>query len=527
MNEYRNRSGRRMAQPHQKTGLWTQYRRWVAGLTRAERIRYRLLQGAVIISLIIIAAFLILQSWIRVPELPNVDAEGGDILSSDVSGEMPSVAKSGRKDGMYTFLLVGKDTAGGGNTDTMILLTYDTVNKKMYGLSLPRDTMVNVSTTSKRLNVVYNYNKGKDKSTQVKNGMAALKKEVSRLTGITPDFYVIVEWEAIGKLVDAVGGVEFEVPFDMDYDDPTPGQDLHIHQKAGLRLLSGDDAMQVIRHRKNNDGSHSDGDVGRLKIQQSFLKAAAKKCLQPATLLKVPELAKIFSQNVTTDLTVGNILAFAQLAMGMDAEKDIQFITMPNQDARYPRVSMVLPVVDELLAALNSGFDPYVDQIRASDLQVLVRNSDGSYSVTGGTLLDETLSRPRGSGSSSGGGQTAETPEEPEEELPDPDGSQELPPDGSQVIPPDGSGTLPPNGSQELPPDGSQGDQTVPPSESGGDSGLPETGGSQDAGSGETGEQPEPPAEGGSSAGGTEGGEGLTVSELPDWLNPTGLEPAA
>ena len=66
---------------------------------------------------------------------------------------------------MYTFLLVGKDTAGGGNTDTMILLTYDTVNKKMYGLSLPRDTMVNVSTTSKRLNAVYNYNKGKDKST--------------------------------------------------------------------------------------------------------------------------------------------------------------------------------------------------------------------------------------------------------------------------------------------------------------------------------------------------------------------------
>ena len=380
MNEYRNRSGRRMAQPHQKTGLWTQYRRWVAGLTRAERIRYRLLQGAVIISLIIIAAFLILQSWIRVPELPNVDAEGGDILSSDVSGEMPSVAKSGRKDGMYTFLLVGKDTAGGGNTDTMILLTYDTVNKKMYGLSLPRDTMVNVSTTSKRLNAVYNYNKGKDKSTQVKNGMAALKKEVSRLTGITPDFYVIVEWEAIGKLVDAVGGVEFEVPFDMDYDDPTPGQDLHIHQKAGLRLLSGDDAMQVIRHRKNNDGSHSDGDVGRLKIQQSFLKAAAKKCLQPATLLKVPELAKIFSQNVTTDLTVGNILAFAQLAMGMDAEKDIQFITMPNQDARYPRVSMVLPVVDELLAALNSGFDPYVDQIRGVD---------SSYTM--GLLLDRGL----------------------------------------------------------------------------------------------------------------------------------------
>ena len=54
-----------------------------------------------------------------------------------------------------------------------------------------------------------------------------------------------------------------------------------------------------------------------------------------------------------------------------------------------------------------------------------------------------------------------------------------------------------------------------------------EPGGSQDAGNGETGQQPEPPAEGGASTGGTEGSEGMTVSELPDWLNPTGLEPAA
>lgn len=300
--------------------------------------------------------------------------------------------------------------------------------------------------------------------------------------------------------------------------------------------------MGLIRWRHNNDYSvqYPNGDLGRVQTQQAFLKAVAAECLKPEILLKVTSLAEIFMENVSTDLSLGNLLAFAQLAVGMDAEQDIQFITMPNQDAHYPRVSMVLPVVDELLAALNDGFNPYVDQIRASDLQVLVRNSDGSYSVTGGTLLDETLSRPRGGGSSSGGGQTAEEPEAPEEELPDPggsqvlppdgsqtlppDGSQELPPDGSQTVPPDGSGTLPPDGSQEQTPDGSQGGgQTVPPSESGGDSSLPEPGGSQNAGNGGTGAQPEPPAEGGSSA----GGEGLTVTELPDWLNPTGLEPAA
>lgn len=126
--------------------------------------------------------------------------------------------------------------------------------------------------------------------------MTALKQEVSRLTGIYPDFYVMVEWEAIGELVDALGGVYFDVPFDMNYDDPY--QDLHIHQEAGYRKLSGEDAMEVIRWRKNN-GEPSPGDVGRIQIQQDFLSAILDKCLQPATLLKAPALAQVFLNNVT------------------------------------------------------------------------------------------------------------------------------------------------------------------------------------------------------------------------------------
>ena len=131
----------------------------------------------------------------------------------------------------------------------------------------------------------------------------------------------------------------------MDYDDPTPGQDLHIHLKQGYQELNGEQAMGLIRWRHNNDYSvqYPNGDLGRVQTQQAFLKAVAAECLKPEILLKVTSLAEIFMENVSTDLSLGNLLAFAQLAMGMDAEKDIQFITMPNQDARYPRVSMVLP----------------------------------------------------------------------------------------------------------------------------------------------------------------------------------------
>lgn len=404
------RPSRRRRQSSGPAGWWQQHREWVAGLDRGTEAPLPAASdagGPFHPGDRGVAGAEDVDEAAGNPGSAGRDRDRpGDGAPNFDGAELPEVARSGRQPGVYTFLLVGQDTAGGGNTDTMLLLTFDSKAKTVHGMSLPRDTMINTSRkgSGHRLNAVYNFNKGRDPDTQLVNGITALKKEVGKLTGIAPDFYVVVQWEAVGRLVEAIGGVHFEVPFDMDYDDPTPGQDLHIHLKQGYQELNGEQAMGLIRWRHNNDYSvqYPNGDLGRVQTQQAFLKAVAAECLKPEILLKVTSLAEIFMENVSTDLSLGNLLAFAQLAMGMDAEKDIQFITMPNQDARYPRVSMVLPVVDELLAALNSGFDPYVDQIRASDLQVLVRNSDGSYSVTGGTLLDETLSRPRGSGSSSG-----------------------------------------------------------------------------------------------------------------------------
>lgn len=474
-------------------GWWSRHKAWVAGMSRGQKIRYRLLQVLVVIAVIVIVAALALRAWMKLPEIPASSTLEGDSSSYD-GAELPDVAKSGRKEGVYTFLLVGQDTAGGGNTDTMMLITFDTKNKTIDGMSLPRDTMINVDRkgSGHRLNAVYNYNKGSDPDTQVEKGITALKKEVGKLTGITPDFYVMVQWEAVGKMVDALGGVYFEVPFDMDYDDPTVGQDLHIHLKEGYQKLDGEQAMGLIRWRHNNDYSvqYPNGDLGRIQTQQAFLKAVAAECLKPATLLKAPALAEVFMENVTTDLSLGNLLAFAQLAAGMDAEQDVNFISMPVTDAKYSGVSMVLPVVDELLEVLNESFNPYLSDIQSSDLQVLVRNSDGSYSVTGGTLLDSSLASSKGSSSSgsssgsnsdkesnssSGGssgssnqGQTQKPvePEEPTEQepvTPEEPTTPEEPSEGSgEGSQPDGGTTEPSN-----PDDG----QTSGGSEGGGQSG--------------------------------------------------------
>lgn len=459
MSEYNDKHGRREAPGgFSLKKWWAGYRGWVASLDRGARIRYRVYQGLSVAALLVIALVLFLQSWIKLPEVPvppepGTGSEGPPSQSGQPAGleyegaELPSVTKSGRKPGYYTFLLVGKDTSSG-LTDTMMLVTYDTQGKKINAISLLRDTMVNTSGKSggqKRLNAVYNRNRGDSKLSEkerIENGMTALKKEVSRLTGIYPDFYVMVEWEAIGRLVDAVNGVEFEVPFDMDYDDPY--QDLHIHQKKGLRVLDGRDAMEVIRFRKSNDDAPYKikmGDLERTQIQRDFLTAVLKKCLTPEILLKLPTLVDIFVDNVDTDLTVGNILAFAQLAIGMDVENGVNFVPMPCYGVSYGGASLVCAQEKELLELLNDGINPYLDEIRSSDLQLMYQKSNGAFGVTNGTLADPAVGRvyvaPK------------PKPEEPDSSEEPGDTSGEENPDTS--TPPDSSGEETPPGDASEP----------------------------------------------------------------------------
>lgn len=405
MSELNRHRGKREA-----PGLWSRYRAWAAGLDRGGKLRLRLCQVLAVLAILIGGGALFLRSWIRLPDVPNLPGANnkpGDGASQSQPGqpgdisyegaELPDVAKSGRKPGYYTFLLCGKDVVSN-STDTMILITYDTKGKRIDAVSLLRDTMTNSSGrrgAQKRLNVVFTRNRGDSKLSEkerTENGMTALKKEVSHLTGIYPDFYVLVEWEAIGRLVDAIGGVYFDVPYTMNYDDDA--QDLHIHQEKGYRLLDGRDAMEVVRFRKSNKDDPDKvilGDSGRTKIQRDFMTAVLKKCLTPEILLKLPTLADIFMDNVETDLSVGNILAFAQLAIGMDAENNIKFEAMPYYNVTYTGDALACVQEKDMLELLNAGLNPYLDEIKSSDLQLMYRKSGGGFGVTNGKLVDPAV----------------------------------------------------------------------------------------------------------------------------------------
>lgn len=343
---------------------------------------------ALIVVLAVVAVLVILfaiyKSWAKLPDLP--DLPSADNPTADpITGEVPSskpISDAARREGVYTFLVAGRDTGGGGNTDTLMLATYDVPNQKLSVMSIPRDTMVNArhKGSNRKINGVWNLGLYYAEKGSTKKGIDYLKEAVGDLFGFTPDFYVIVNWEAFGRLVDAIGGVDFEVPFHMEYKDPT--QDLYIDQAAGYRHLSGDDAMQVVRWRHNNTYSsqYANGDLGRIGTQQALMKAIIKQCLQISNVTKIGEFAEIFTDEVETDLSAGNIVAFAERAIfgGLDME-NVTFTTLPVTGVYVKGTSYVQVNPEETLALVNESFNPYEEELTFADMEILQYSSSKGY----------------------------------------------------------------------------------------------------------------------------------------------------
>lgn len=235
------------------------------------------------VAAVLLALFLVYRSFVRPPSLEQPESQPPGALRKPAgrgrrmrnsTGCAPTSPGSGSRTSIPSCWWDGT-WAGGGLTDTIMLVAYDVPNQALSIMSIPRDTMVNAPWDVKKINSVYNMAGGGE------DGIASLKSYVADLVGFEPDFTVTVEWEAVGELVDAIGGVWFDVPFNMYYRDEY--QDLFINQPKGYRLLSGDDAMQVVRWRQNNSGVSSgvsESDITRTQIAQDFLTAVVRQCLQ-------------------------------------------------------------------------------------------------------------------------------------------------------------------------------------------------------------------------------------------------------
>ena len=276
-----------------------------------------------------------------------------DEMGREVEVELPA----SHKEGFYNILLLGTDDDGY-RTDTIMIARLDVTNHTVALLSVPRDTMVESIMPVPKINGVYGYvGKGE-------KGINNLKSHLAKLLGFEVDGYAIVDLEAFVDLVDLLGGVEFDVPMDMYYSDPT--QDLYIDLKSGRQKLDGQQAMQLVRYRKG----YATQDLQRTQVQQDFLKALAEQCLKVTNLSKIGAMADIFKEHVTTDLTVGNLAYFGQELLKCDFENMYSY-TLEGEAVYYDGVSYYAIYLQKTLDAVNGYFNPYDVEITADHVTIL------------------------------------------------------------------------------------------------------------------------------------------------------------
>lgn len=200
-------------------------------------------------------------------------------------------------------------------TDTIMLCAYFPQEQKVSILSIPRDTFIgddkDNTTSYDKINALY------QKSPE--NTLEAVRK----LTGVDVRNYVVINNNALEKVIDAVGGIYFDVPVDMWYDDPT--QDLHIYINKGYQLLNGENAVKVLRFRHNNDMStypkeYGEQDLGRMRTQREFIKAAANQILSSNNILKLNEILEIVFDNIQTNLSISELIKYIPSATEFNVE---------------------------------------------------------------------------------------------------------------------------------------------------------------------------------------------------------------
>jgi len=210
---------------------------------------------------------------------------------------------TGVEDAFVNVMFLGVDKDGT-RTDVMILGQLNLADGEINMLQIPRDTYVNSGRSDHKINSAYGYNKEKQ-----------IFKEVEALLDVKVDKYVLIDTKGFRDLIDTIGGVDFEVPQDMNYEDPE--QDLYIHLKKGMQHLDGDKAEQLVRFRSG----YALGDIGRMQVQSDFIHAAIGELFSFANVFKINDLVKDFSEFVDTNFTLNEMLTYAPYVFSIERDK--------------------------------------------------------------------------------------------------------------------------------------------------------------------------------------------------------------
>lgn len=319
------------------------------------------------------AAYVVIEYFLDPPEVDPV----GPVASSE-----PDIKHvDNRKDGVYTFLVAGVDQISS-NTDTIMVGSFDVVNHKLNVVSIPRDTLINIQHEVKKANAAYHfahyYTNVEGSSYYGVDPIASMRQELVRnMLGFDVDSYVLVNLDACEQVVDAIGGVKFNLPINMNYDSNR--QNLHIHLDKGPQTLSGEDFVHVMRFRS----AYSGGDLDRIEMQHKLLRALAEQMLTLKNIPNLTDVINIVSENMQTNMSTENMLFFAKEFLKLE-KGGIEFLTMPKLAAGsiYGQ-SYVFADIDAWLNMVNEYLNPWTDKISTNNINMVTFKDGNFYSTTG------------------------------------------------------------------------------------------------------------------------------------------------
>ena len=380
---------------HKAKGAYPKAESGGAGLSKKKKII--LIVAAVVLALIMGAAAFVATSI----KAPTVRKPSPTPAGSGAEVELPLNEDLGdHADKRYTFLVCATDQDDL-HTDN---ISFDTASHEVNVLNIPRDTMSSCgrSGASKKINAAY-----------MIGGIEATMKDVTKVIGFEPDFYLVMSFQGIADMVDAIGGVTYNVPFRMYYTDPV--QNLRIDFQPGEQELDGDQVVEFLRWRKNNSGyrkyqpaGYDGSDESRIKKQQEFLTFVAKEVLNSANIGNATAIAKAVFNNIKTDLNWGEMLWLVKEAFAVDFTNGLHMMTLPGYaDYSYAGTgtpySFYFPNESKTIELINAYFNPYANPITNIDV---ISSPPQSY-------------RPSSGSNNADDDDPVEEPDEPMGETPD------------------------------------------------------------------------------------------------------------
>lgn len=252
------------------------------------------------------------------------------------------------------FLMMGVDAkdvkkSKGTRTDTMMLVKVNFDSGEINLLSIPRDTRVPIKGKEDKINHAHAF-----------GGASLTMKSLRDFLNLDIDYYVKVDYKVVMEVVDKIGGVTIDVPRNMKYNDPYADPPLNINISKGIQELNGQKAHDFLRWRKNNDGTgYPDGDIGRIKAQQMFIKELIKQTLTIKNASKILDFVKMYYDYVETNVPLSVMLKGAASYNKINLE-NMTTATIPGYDKRIGGIDYWIYSREETETLVKEMFGDYL-----------------------------------------------------------------------------------------------------------------------------------------------------------------------